>query len=183
MKSKEKISDRLKEAMTARNMRAVDLARTAKVSTGYLSRILSGDIENPSKHVKSISEALRVSESWLQFGTGPTERGEDITLKVFSLSHDGVHVTGSVSVHKDHKGCEAYICNISSERYMAIVNKSSFGSGLFVINDGVSFTVAIRIDTLNEIEWSYFHREGEEKKFSVIGKVIKLWRYEQDESS
>lgn len=66
---------------------------------------------------------------------------------------------------------------------MAIVNKSSFGSGLFVINDGVSFTVAIRIDTLNEIEWSYFHREGEEKKFSVIGKVMKLWRYEQDESS
>lgn len=181
LKNKENIADRLSEAMAARNMRATDLSRSARVSTGYLSRILSGDIENPSKHIKAMAEALRVSESWLQYGVGPTERSEELTIKIFEFNDGVINSKGSISVSKKYKGCEAYICNISDEKYVAVVNKKKFGSGLFVINNEHHLTIAIRIDMLSEVKWSVL--EDTSSKISPIGKVVSLWEYVEDENS
>lgn len=76
--SAEKLSERLAEALDARDRRAAWLARAAGITPAYVSRMLNGQNENPSPEVAGkMAEALDVSLNWLLSGSGEMEVPQD----------------------------------------------------------------------------------------------------------
>ena len=59
------ISERIKEAMTVRNMKQNELAEKAGVTTGALSSWLNGRYVPKQKSIYKLAQALDVSELWL----------------------------------------------------------------------------------------------------------------------
>lgn len=65
---KERVStlqDRLREALTIRNMKAVELSEKASVPKGAISYYLSGKSSPKADRLNQISIALDISEAWL----------------------------------------------------------------------------------------------------------------------
>ena len=59
------LKDRLREALEARNMRAVDLMEKAGVPKSAISFYLSGKSQPKADRLYKIAQALDVSETWL----------------------------------------------------------------------------------------------------------------------
>lgn len=59
------LNDRLREALEARNMRAVDLMEKAGVPKSAISFYLSGKSQPKADRLYKIAQALDVSETWL----------------------------------------------------------------------------------------------------------------------
>lgn len=71
------ISDRLREAMAAKNKKQIDLVRETGINRSAISRYLSGEYEPKSKPVYELAKALDVSEMWLWGYDVPAERPKE----------------------------------------------------------------------------------------------------------
>lgn len=71
---KDKSCDRLKKALSLRNMKQSELAKKTGISKSALSQYVSGTIEPRQTNVHLLSKALNVSEAWLMGFDVPIER-------------------------------------------------------------------------------------------------------------
>ncbi|MCT8343507.1 helix-turn-helix domain-containing protein [Photorhabdus kleinii] len=62
-------NERLKEALQLRGMTPIKLADKIGVQGGYISKLLSGKINN-TNYIDAISECLNVNVTWLKSGDG-----------------------------------------------------------------------------------------------------------------
>ena len=77
MIKKERVSefkDRLRSALTIRNMKAIELSEKADVPKGAISYYLAGKSQPKADRLYKISIALNVSEAWLLGFDVPLER-------------------------------------------------------------------------------------------------------------
>lgn len=74
MQDKKEFKDRLREAMTANNMKAVDLCERTGIPKSAVSYYLSGKSTPKSDRLYLIGRALDVSEAWLLGYDVPKER-------------------------------------------------------------------------------------------------------------
>ena len=74
MKQIEPISARLREAMTLRGKKQVDLVRETGIDKGSISHYLSGRYEPKQEAVNKLAVALNVSVTWLSGYDVPMER-------------------------------------------------------------------------------------------------------------
>lgn len=77
MSAKEDIKDRLRRAMAANNMKAVDLCEKTGIPKSAVSYYLAGKSEPKADRVHLISKVLGVSEAWLLGYDVPMERGDE----------------------------------------------------------------------------------------------------------
>lgn len=59
------ISERIKEGLSIRNMKQVDLIEKTGINKGALSSYISGKYEPKQKNIYLIAKALNVNEAWL----------------------------------------------------------------------------------------------------------------------
>lgn len=62
---RKEIKDRLREAMTIRGLRAVDLVERTGIPKGTLSYYLSGHTQPKADRLYLLAQALDISEAWL----------------------------------------------------------------------------------------------------------------------
>ena len=60
-----KFSDRMREAMTIRGTKQVDLVRETGIDKGTISHYLKGNYEPKGSNLEKIARALDVNEAWL----------------------------------------------------------------------------------------------------------------------
>lgn len=72
------IANRIKEAMTIRGMKQVDLVSLTGIGKSSISTYLSGEYEPKQRNIYKIAKALDVSEAWLM--------GEDVHMERFDYS-------------------------------------------------------------------------------------------------
>ena len=70
-------SNRIKKAMSLRNMRQIDLASKTGISKGALSSYISGRYVPKQNNIYLIAKALNVNEAWLMGLDAPMERIDD----------------------------------------------------------------------------------------------------------
>jgi transcriptional regulator with XRE-family HTH domain len=75
--NKEKLQNRLQEAMDSRGLRAVDLVEKTGIPKGTLSYYLSGKTEPKSDRVYLLAQTLNVNEAWLLGYDVPMDRTAD----------------------------------------------------------------------------------------------------------
>lgn len=68
------IAQRIKEALTIRNMKQADLVEKTKIGKSSISTYLSGTYEPKQKNIYLIAKALDVNEAWLMGYDVPMER-------------------------------------------------------------------------------------------------------------
>ena len=71
---KESCANRLKKALSIRNMKQSELCQITKIPKSSISQYLSGDFEPKQDRIYLISKALDVSEAWLIGYDVPMER-------------------------------------------------------------------------------------------------------------
>ena len=69
-----RLQDRLKEALSVRGMKAIELSEKADIPKGAISYYLSGKSSPKADRLNYISIALNVSEAWLLGYDVPMER-------------------------------------------------------------------------------------------------------------
>lgn len=72
------IANRIKEAMTIRGMKQVNLVSLTGIGKSSISTYLSGEYEPKQRNIYKIAKALDVSEAWLM--------GEDVPMERFDYS-------------------------------------------------------------------------------------------------
>lgn len=70
------ISERLKYALSVRNMKQVDLVNSTGIGKSSISTYLSGDYEPKQRNIYKLAKALQVNEAWLM--------GKDVPMDMFS---------------------------------------------------------------------------------------------------
>lgn len=75
--NKTELKDRLREAMGARGMRAVDLVEKTGIPKGTISYYLSGKTEPRADRIYIIARALDINEAWLLGYDVPMARPEE----------------------------------------------------------------------------------------------------------
>lgn len=73
-KKQAELSDRLRTALDARRLRAVDLCDMAGVPKGAVSYYLAGESKPKADRLHKIAKALQVSEAWLMGYDAPMHR-------------------------------------------------------------------------------------------------------------
>lgn len=68
------IASRLREAMTIRKKKQIDLVRETGINRSAISRYLSGEYEPKNKPIYELAKALDVSDQWLLGYDVPMER-------------------------------------------------------------------------------------------------------------
>lgn len=68
------IANRLKEALSLRNMKQADLVEKTGIGKSSISTYLSGAYEPKQKNIYKLAQALNVSESWLMGNDVPIDR-------------------------------------------------------------------------------------------------------------
>ena len=71
------IKDRLKEALEARQMRAIDLAEATEVPKSAISFYLAGKSKPKADRLYIIAQALNINEAWLLGYNVPMERSPE----------------------------------------------------------------------------------------------------------
>ncbi len=59
------LKDRLAEALTMRDMKAIDLSKSTDISRGAISQYLAGKVKPKQDKIAKMANALRVSPAWL----------------------------------------------------------------------------------------------------------------------
>ena len=72
----ELIKDRIAEALRARDMLPIDLARRAGIDKGSISKYLKGDVLPKQSRIAAMANVLNVSPAWLMGYNVPMEREE-----------------------------------------------------------------------------------------------------------
>ena len=65
---------RLREALTARNMLPIELSRTSGIGKSAISQYLSGKVTPKQDKIYKLAQALKVNESWLMGYDEPMEQ-------------------------------------------------------------------------------------------------------------
>lgn len=88
------IAERLKEALSIRNMRQAELAEITKIGKSSISTYLSGEYEPKQKNIYKMARALDVSEAWLMGLDVPMERvqHEVVDSRLSNLPEDALIV-------------------------------------------------------------------------------------------
>ena len=68
------IAERMREALSIRNMKQVDLVTKTGIGKSSISTYLSGEYEPKQRNIYKIAQALDVSEAWLMGFDVPMER-------------------------------------------------------------------------------------------------------------
>ena len=76
----ETISERIKKALSIRNMRQSDLVEKTGIGKSSISTYLSGAYEPKQRNIYKIAKALDVSEAWLMGADVPMSRIDLSTL-------------------------------------------------------------------------------------------------------
>jgi len=71
------ISQRIKEALTLRNLKQADLVELTGIGKSSISTYISGAYEPKQKNIYKIAKALNVDESWLMGNDVPMERSNN----------------------------------------------------------------------------------------------------------
>lgn len=77
MSKKEELKDRLRYAMDARGLRAVDIVERAGIPKGTISYYLNGKTEPKADRLYVLAKVLNVNEAWLLGFDIPMERPEE----------------------------------------------------------------------------------------------------------
>lgn len=72
----ELIKDRIAEALRARDMLPIDLARRSGIDKGSISKYLKGDVLPKQSRIAAMANVLNVSPAWLMGYNVPMERDE-----------------------------------------------------------------------------------------------------------
>lgn len=72
----ELIKDRITEALRARDMLPIDLARRTGIDKGSISKYLKGDVLPKQSRIAAMANVLNVSPAWLMGYNVPMERDE-----------------------------------------------------------------------------------------------------------
>lgn len=112
-----KVADRIREAMDAAGLKAVDLSKKADIPKSTMSRYLSGSYEPKSKAVYKLAQALNVSEAWLLGYDVPAARTPE------QKKNDDL-VAAVVKMRKDPKFLEVVLqlADLPEEQYEAVKN-------------------------------------------------------------
>lgn len=112
-----KVADRIREAMDAAGLKAVDLSKKADIPKSTMSRYLSGSYEPKSKAVYKMAQALEVSEAWLLGYDVPAARTAE------QKKNDDL-VAAVVKMRKDPKFLEVVLqlADLPEEQYEAVKN-------------------------------------------------------------
>lgn len=106
---------RLREAMTDRNMKAVDLANKAKIPKGAISYYLAGKSQPKSDRLYEIAKVLDVNEAWLLGYDVPKER-----TKKQKENDDLVKITVKLRKDQDFFNTVKALSELSEEQYNSI---------------------------------------------------------------
>ena len=80
------ISERIKEGLSIRNMKQVDLVEKTGINKGALSSYISGKYEPKQKNIYLIANALDVNEAWLMGCDVPMDK--TVTLNNQNATQD-----------------------------------------------------------------------------------------------
>src|SRR5699024_8730064 len=90
----ETISERIKKALSIRNMRQSDLVEKTGIGKSSINKKLSGAYDTKQRNIYKIAKALDVSEAWLMGADVPMSR---IDLSSISSSAVTINIYGRVS--------------------------------------------------------------------------------------
>jgi transcriptional regulator with XRE-family HTH domain len=96
---RQNFASRLSDAIQLRGVRKSALAEAANVDPGYVSKLLSGERENPSVLIlRAIADTLAVHTRWLLSGEGPRDltESEKAIAQVRLQSPEGVPIAMSM---------------------------------------------------------------------------------------
>ena len=77
---KQTTQQRLREALSARNMLPIELSRLSGIGKSAISQYLSGKVTPKQDKIYKLAQALKVSESWLMGYDEPMEQSPAPTL-------------------------------------------------------------------------------------------------------
>lgn len=81
------IAERIREALSIRDMRQTDLVEKTGIGKSSISTYLSGAYEPKQRNIYKLAEALNVNEAWLMGADVPIDRTE-----TSSKSHSGIKI-------------------------------------------------------------------------------------------
>lgn len=84
------ISQRIKEALTIRQMKPIDLARASGIPKSSISQYMSGYVEPKQDRLYLIAKALNVKEAWLLGYDVPMDRTDNVVENFEVKDKDGV---------------------------------------------------------------------------------------------
>lgn len=84
------ISQRIKEALTIRQMKPIDLARASGIPKSSISQYMSGYVEPKQDRLYLIAKALNVKEAWLLGYDVPMNRTDNVAENFEAKDKDGV---------------------------------------------------------------------------------------------
>lgn len=184
---------RLREAIVARGMTPAELARQVGVSNGYVSKLLSGDINQPKKNLPAICKALSIRESWLLTGKGDANLeyfNTEKNLPVYQIDKYGnfVHLF-ELKVQNVAVSAKSDICVIKVNKNELIdnayfvIDKKGIGTGIFLISFKDKIITSSRFDLLNKVVWIHNSiQPPEENNFLVIGKILQFYSIDGEEN-
>ncbi|NDK98884.1 helix-turn-helix domain-containing protein [Photorhabdus bodei] len=180
----------LKEALQLRGMTPIKLADKIGVQGGYISKLLSGQINN-TKYIDAISECLNVNVTWLKSGDGLPVVGTethyvDIPLytSVDEYSKKSYIKMARIPYLRTNKGDDLFAISMShndlfEEGATMVVNKHGKGNGFFLIEDNKELFISSRFDNINSLNW--LHHTNKKSiainTAKILGKIVAF--YEQ----
>lgn len=91
---KAELKDRLKEALTAANMKPIQLSEITGIPKSMLSYYLNGKTKPKADRIYKISKALNVSEAWLlgydvpQVRTAEQKKNDNLVMVIAKMRQD-----------------------------------------------------------------------------------------------
>lgn len=177
---------RLREAIVARGMTPAELARQVGVSNGYVSKLLSGDINQPKKNLSAICKALSIRESWLLSGIGDANLeyfSAEKNLRVYQIdNHGNLEYLFDLNIQNVKTSSKSDICvirvtqnELMDDAYF-VIDKKGIGTGIFLIFSKSKIIISSRFDLLNKVVWIHNSiQPPEENNFLVIGKILQFY--------
>lgn len=87
MKPIENTSDRIKKALSARNVKQIELTELTGISKSAISGYINGNYSPKQGNIYKMASALNVSPSWLMGFDVPMDMSADEYLKIFELDN------------------------------------------------------------------------------------------------
>lgn len=165
----ESFANRLSKALLIRNMKPIDLAKTSGINKATISQYLSGRYEAKQTNIYILAKALNINEAWLMgFDTNIDRIPDNERTEIMTYSPTDDSMLPLLGIDDI-----AYILPkdtyVSGETiYFRLGNKLMVRK---IINNSL-----IEFHAMNPYYpiMKYTKEELEQKKFIVIGKVIKV---------
>lgn len=167
----ETFANRLYKALSIRNMKPIDLAKKSGIDKAAISQYLSGKYKAKQDNIYLLAKALDINEAWLMGFDAPIERMPDEERNINNIFQYSVIDSAMLP-----------LLDIGDIAF--IYKKDSFENGetiLFNLEEKEYIRKVIMADNIIEFHamnpyypiLKYSKDELKEKKFTIIGKVIK----------